>query len=433
MTHRLIRIAACAAVAILAGGSGSTPPSSTGPHPQLPAPDTGILPSLHFATHETWPKGRTPQAPKGFTVTRYASLVHPRWIYVLPNGDVLVAQSSTIKTPPQSMEDRIHYFLERHTNVIVDSPNRITLLRDSNHDGIVDRTTTFLSGGLDRPFGMLLLNGNFYVADTGSVRVYPYRDGETQITAKGRKILDLPVGGYNNHWTRNLLARADGKKIYVTVGSGSNAGEYGMENDKGRANILEINPDGTGKRIYAAGIRNPNGLAYEPQSGQLWTVSNERDFLGDDLVPDFLTRVRDGDFYGWPWSYWGQHLDARVKPQRPDMVAKAKAPDYALGAHVAALGLAFYTADMFPAPYRGGAFIGEHGSWNRSPYVGYKVVYVPFKNAMPSGPPQDFLTGFLPRDGTAYGRPVGVVVAPDGALLVADDTGNSIWRVAVKK
>ncbi|HEY4126064.1 MAG TPA: sorbosone dehydrogenase family protein [Rhizomicrobium sp.] len=433
MTRRLIRIAACAAIAILAGGSGSTPVSSTGPHPQLPAPDTGILPSLHFASHETWPKGQTPQAPKGFTVSRYATLEHPRWIYVLPNGDVLIAQSSTIKTPPQSMEDRIHYFLERNTNVIIQSPNRITLLRDSNHDGIVDHTSTFLSDNLDRPFGMLLLNGNFYVADTGSVRVYPYREGETSITGRGKKILDLPIGGYNNHWTRNLFARADGKKIYVTVGSGSNAGEHGVENDKGRANILEINPDGTGKRIYAAGIRNPNGLAYEPQTGQLWTVSNERDFLGNDLVPDFLTRVRDGDFYGWPWSYWGKHLDERVKPQRPDMVAKAKAPDYALGAHVAALGLAFYSATAFPPAYQGGAFIGEHGSWNRSPYVGYKVVYVPFKNGMPSGPPQDFLTGFLPQDGTAYGRPVGVTLAPDGALLVADDTGNAIWRVAAKK
>jgi glucose/arabinose dehydrogenase len=265
------------------------------------------------------------------------------------------------------------------------------------------------------------------------VRVYPYREGETAIAGKGRKILDLPVGGYNNHWTRNLFARADGKKIFITVGSGSNAGEHGMANEKHRANILEMNPDGSDLRVYASGIRNPNGLGYEPVTGQLWTVSNERDFLGDDLVPDFLTRVRDGDFFGWPWSYWGQHVDERVQPQRPSMVAKAKTPDYALGAHVAALGLAFYTANAFPQAYRGGAFIGEHGSWNRSPYVGYKVVFVPFRNGMPSGLPRDFLTGFLPEDGTAYGRPVGVAVAADGALLVADDTGNAVWRVAAEK
>jgi glucose/arabinose dehydrogenase len=418
---------------LLAGGSGSTPSFSTGPNPRISPPYTGIFPSLHFATHEAWPNGKTPQAPKGFAVTRYAGIDHPRWLYVLPNGDVLVAQSSTIKTPSRSMEDRIHYFLERHTGVIRPSPNKITLLRDSNRDGKVDHVSAFLDRDLDRPFGMLVLDGKFYVADTGSVRVYPYRDGQTHIAGKGKKILSLPVGGYNNHWTRNLFARADGKKIYVTVGSGSNAGEHGMENEKLRANILEMNPDGSGLRVYASGIRNPNGLAYEPQSGQLWTVSNERDFLGDDLVPDFLTRVRDGDFYGWPWSYWGQHVDERVQPQRPSMVAKAKTPDYALGAHVAALGLAFYTANAFPQAYRGGAFIGEHGSWNRSPYVGYKVVFVPFRNGMPSGLPRDFLTGFLPEDGTAYGRPVGVAVAADGALLVADDTGNAVWRVAAEK
>lgn len=433
MKRHFVRMAGLIAVALLAGGSGSTPSSSTGPNPKIVVPDTGIFPSLHFATHETWPKGKTPHAPEGFAVTRYAGLDHPRWLYVLPNGDVLVTQASTIKTPVKSMEDRIHYFLERNTGVIRPSPNKITLLRDSNRDGMVDHTYTFLDRNLDRPFGMLVLDGKFYVADTGSVRVYSYREGQTQIAGEGKKILTLPVGGYNNHWTRNLFARADGKKIYVTVGSGSNVGEHGVENENHRANVLEMNPDGSGVRIYASGIRNPNGLGYEPQTGQLWTVSNERDFLGDDLVPDFLTRVRDGDFYGWPWSYWGKHVDNRVSPQRPDMVAKAKAPDYALGAHVAALGLAFYTADVFPAHYRGGAFIGEHGSWNRAPYVGYKVVFVPFKNGMPSGSPQDFLTGFLPEDGTAYGRPVGVVVAPDGALLVADDTGDSIWRVAFKK
>jgi len=433
VTPRLLQLAACAVFAVMVGGSGSTPSSSTGPNPKLPVPDTGLVPSLHFATHESWPKNVAPKAPLGFVVTRYATVDHPRWLYVLPNGDVLAAQSSIIRTPPTSMQDRIHYWLERHTNVIVKSPDRIALLRDANRDGMVDKTSTFLSGDLDRPFGMLLANGTFYVADTGSVKTYPYRDGEVSISAKGKKIATLPVGGYNNHWTRNLFARADGKKIYVTVGSGSNAGENGLDNEKLRANVLEMNPDGSGLRVYASGIRNPNGLGYEPVTKQLWTVSNERDFLGANLVPDFLTRVRDGDFYGWPWAYWGQHADERVEPRRADLIAKAKTPDYALGAHVAALGLAFYTSDAFPARYRGGAFITEHGSWNRSPYVGYKVVYVPFKNGMPSGLPQDFLTGFLPEDGTAYGRPVGIVVAPDGALLIADDTGGAIWRVAVKK
>ena len=423
------RIAAFVLIAIITGGAGSTPPSSTGAQPQLPAPDSPLIPTLNFSAHEPWPKGKTPAAPKGFSVSRYASLDHPRWLYVLPNGDVLVAQARTIRKPDESLRDKFEYFLQRKTNVVGQSPNRITLLRDSNKDGVVDQSFDFLSTGLDRPFGMLVLNGKFYVADTGSVQVFPYQNGQTHIIGKGKKILDLPVGGYNNHWTRNLLARADGKKIYVTVGSGSNAGEHGTENEKLRANVLEINPDGTGLRVFASGIRNPNGLAYAPQSGVLWTVSNERDFLGPDLVPDYLTRVRAGDFYGWPWAYWGKHTDDRVKPTRPDLVAKAKTPDYALGAHVAALGLAFYTANSFGPHYQGGAFISEHGSWNRSPAVGYKLVYVPFKNGQPSGPPQDFLTGFMPKDGTAYGRPVGVVVAPDGALLVADDTGGAIWRV----
>ncbi|HTO39652.1 MAG TPA: sorbosone dehydrogenase family protein [Rhizomicrobium sp.] len=433
MTRSLVRFAASCLVAVVVGGAGSTPRSSTGASPQLPAPESALIPALNFSSHEAWPKGNTPVAPKGFTISRYASLDHPRWMYVLPNGDVLVSQARTIRKADETLRDRFEVFLQRKTNVVGQSPNRITLLRDSNKDGVVDQTFDFLSVGLDRPFGMLLLNGRFYVADTGSVRVYPYREGQTAITAAGKKILDLPVGGYNNHWTRNLLARADGKKIYVTVGSGSNAGEHGVENEKHRANVLEINPDGTGLRIFASGIRNPNGLAYEPQTGALWTVVNERDFLGPDLVPDYLTRVRDGDFYGWPWAYWGKHADAQVTPARADLVAKSLTPDYALGAHVAALGLAFYTGDAFAARYQGGAFIGEHGSWNRTPAVGYKVAFVPFKNGMPSGPPEDFLTGFTPKDGVSYGRPVGVVMAPDGALLVADDTGGVIWRVGVKK
>jgi glucose/arabinose dehydrogenase len=293
--------------------------------------------------------------------------------------------------------------------------------------------TTFLSG-LKQPFGMALIGNTFYVANTDGVWRYPYRTGDTQIADAGQKILDLPEGGYNNHWTRNLLVSADGSKIFVTVGSGSNVGENGAANEFHRANVLEINPDGSGLRIFASGTRNPNGLAYEPQSHVLWTVVNERDMLGDDLVPDYLTRVRDGDFYGWPYSYWGKHVDARVTPQRPDLVVKAITPDYALGAHTAPLGLAFYTANAFPAHYRGGAFIGQHGSWNRRQYSGYKVIFVPFVDGMPSGLPEDFLTGFMADkvNGIAYGRPVGVAVDRTGALLVADDTGNIVWRVAAR-
>jgi glucose/arabinose dehydrogenase len=279
---------------------------------------------------------------------------------------------------------------------------------------------------------MLLLNGRFYVANTASVWRYPYADGDTSIAAKGEKILDLPRGGYNNHWTRNLFARADGQKIYVTVGSGSNVGENGAANEFHRANILEINPDGSGLRIYASGLRNANGLGYAPGTSDLWTVVNERDMIGDDLVPDYLTKVSDGEFFGWPYSYWGKHVDPRVTPQRADLVAKAVAPDYSLGAHVAALGLAFYTANAFPAHYQGGAFIGEHGSWNRNPFSGYAVVYVPFADGKPSGPPEPFLTGFMSATerGIAHGRPVGVAIDKTGALLVADDVGNTVWRIA---
>ncbi len=411
-----------------------TPKSSQGPHPALPAPRSDMIPTTKFAAAIGWPKDRAPNAPAGFLVTRFAEgLDHPRWLYVLPNGDVLVAESMTLPKPPQSLEDRIGDYLQRNSGTVGRSANRIVLLRP-NADGTVALRTTFLKN-LSQPFGMALLNGKFYVGNTGGVWMYDYRDGDTAIAGPGKKILDLPVGGYNNHWTRNLFVAKDGRHLFVTVGSGSNAGENGAANEALRADILQINPDGTGIRIYASGLRNPNGLGYEPSTGQLWTVVNERDFLGNDLVPDYLTRVRDGDFYGWPWAYWGHHADARVAPPRPDLVARALTPDYALGAHVAALGLAFYTADAFPAHYRGGAFIGEHGSWNRDPFSGFKVVYVPFANGMPAGAPEDFLTGFIAseKDSTAYGRPVGVAVAKDGTLLVADDTSGIIWRVAPGK
>jgi len=419
---------------LLAGCEKGQPESkeSYGPHPVLPAPDKSLLPTANFSTAIPWPTDAKPVAPAGFDVTRYAvGLNHPRWIYMLPNGDVLVAESATLPKAPKSIMDRLQAWLERNNGSVMPSANQITLLRDSKGTGKVDQRTTFLSG-LNQPFGMALIGNTFYVGNTDGVWRFPYHAGDTQITDKGRKILDLPAGGYNNHWTRNLLVSADGSKIFVTVGSGSNVGDNGIANEFHRANVLEINPDGSGLHVFASGMRNPNGLAYEPQTHVLWTVVNERDMLGDDLVPDYLTRVRDGDFYGWPYSYWGKHIDARVTPQRPDLVAKAIEPDYALGAHTAPLGLTFYTASAFPAHYHGGAFVGQHGSWNRRQYSGYKVIYIPFVNGMPNGMPEDFLTGFMAdkANSIAYGRPVGVAVDRTGALLVADDTGDIIWRVA---
>ena len=427
------RYAALLSAAVLAGcGQGHPPPKSNyGAHPVLPAPVAQTIPTMSVNSTAPWPDGAAPTAPAGFTVTRYAeNLKHPRWLYVLPNGDVLVAEAAPPMTSIGSIETLVEHWLDTKNGSAPPSANEITLLRDTNGDGKPDVRTVFLKG-LNQNFGMLLLNGWFYVANTDGVVRCPYRDGETQIKAKCQKILDIPVG---HHWTRNLIASEDGKKIYVTVGSGSNIADKGMGIEKRRADILEIDPDGKNERIFASGIRNPNGLGFEPVTHSLWTVVNERDQLGDDLVPDYLTSVKDGAFYGWPWSYWGQHVDARVQPQNPAMVAKAIAPDYALGAHVAALGLSFYTANTFPEHYRGGAFIGEHGSWNRAQMSGFEVVYVPFRKGKPAGLPEPFLTGFHPdpKSDLAYGRPVGVTIDRTGALLVADDVGNIVWRIAPK-
>ncbi|HEX8327617.1 MAG TPA: sorbosone dehydrogenase family protein [Hymenobacter sp.] len=380
-----------------------------------------------------WPAGKTPTAPAGFTVAEYASKMQsPRWIYVAPNGDVLVAESSTIPTTTKK-KVAATLNLDKSRSLREESANRITLFRDTNKDGKPDLHTTFLAN-LRQPFGMLVLGNSFYVANTDGVLRFPYEPGATKITGQGQKILDLPAGGYNNHWTRNLLASPDGTKIFVTVGSGSNVMEHGAENEMRRANILEINPDGSGEKIYASGLRNPVGMAWAPgtKTPTLWTAVNERDELGDELVPDYMTSVKEGGFYGWPYAYFGPNEDPRRKGERPDLVQKTLVPDVPLGAHTASLGLAFYDKAAFPEKYRNGAFIGQHGSWNRTAYSGYKVVFVPFANGKPSGPPEDFLTGFLVGGDSkdAYGRPVGVTTLPDGSMLVADDAADRIWRVS---
>lgn len=379
-----------------------------------------------------WPGGKTPTAPAGFKVNEFAGkLSTPRNLYVAANGDVFVSEANTeIKGIKKLGADIIGASASEHLGK---SANDIILLRDTNGDGIADTRSVFLSG-LNQPFGMLILKGWFYVANTDGVWRYPYHTGQTKITASGKKILMLPAGGYNNHWTRNLRANKDGSKIFVSVGSGTNDAEHGLANEARRADILEINPDGTGERIYASGLRNPAGIDIDPHTNVLWASVNERDNLGDNLVPDYLTGVKENGFYGWPFAYFGPHEDPNNKSKNPAMVKKTITPDFSLGSHTASLGLAFYTGKVFPAEYRQGAFIGQHGSWNSSKLVGYKVLYVPFRNGKPTGKTEDFLTGFIANleKKEVYGRPVGIAVAGDGALLVADDASNKIWRISVK-
>jgi glucose/arabinose dehydrogenase len=377
-----------------------------------------------------WPAGQAPTAPAGFAVTEFAGgLEHPRWLLVLPNGDVLVAESSSEPSKPKGIQDYIASLLQKRAGALMQSPNKIMLLRDADGDGVAE-TRTLFAQNLKRPFGMSLLGRTLYVANDDAVVSFPYAPGQTAVQGTGAKLVDLPGGPINHHWTKNLIASPDGTKLYITVGSNSNVGENGMENETNRAAILEYPLPSGPARVFASGLRNPNGLDWEPVTGALWTAVNERDMLGPDLVPDYMTSVKEGAFYGWPYSYYGQHPDARPKPPRPDMVAKAIPPDYALGSHTASLGLTFYKADLFPARYRGGAFIGQHGSWNRDPPSGYRVVFVPFADGKPTGQPEAFLTGFLDGKDHAQGRPVGVAVDKAGALLVADDVGNRIWRVA---
>jgi glucose/arabinose dehydrogenase len=404
---------------------------TVGASPTLPPPTTTVIPTVNIAPAKRWAQGEKPIPAAGLAVTTLArDLDHPRWVYVLPNGDVLVAESNAPERPERSGPRMfVMNQVMKRAGAATPSANRITLLRDGDGDGIAEVHTEFLSG-LNSPFGMALIGDDLYVANTDAVVRFPYKEGDTTIGQPGAKVADLPGGPLNHHWTKGLVANRDGTKLYVSVGSNSNVAENGMEKEENRAAILEIDVKSGQSRIFASGLRNPVGMAWQPQTGELWAVVNERDEIGSDLVPDYLTSVRDGGFYGWPYSYFGQNVDTRVKPERPDLVAKAIVPDYALGNHVAALGLAFARGTAMPEHFRNGAFIGLHGSWNRRPHSGYKVIFVPFADGKPSGKPIDVLTGFLTQDGEARGRPVGVAMDRRGGLIVADDVGNVVWRVA---
>jgi glucose/arabinose dehydrogenase len=422
-----------AALGLSACGEQARLPVSAGmgPNPELPPPKTSLIPTVHIASAKGWPDGVAPTAAPGLAVTSFADgLDHPRWLHVLPNGDVLVAETNG---PPRPEDARgikgwVMKLVMEWAGAATPSANRITLLRDADGDGIVESRSVFLDG-LHSPFGMALVGRDFYVANTDAVVRFPYEEGQTQITSRGVKVVDLPAGPINHHWTKNLIASRDGSRLYVAIGSNSNVAENGLAAEEGRAAIWEIDPSTGRHRIFASGLRNPVGLALEPETGALWATVNERDELGSDLVPDYMTAVQDGAFYGWPYSYFGAHVDRRAKPQRPDLVARAIVPDYALGAHTACLGLAFAEGNRLTPEFSSGAFVGQHGSWNRRPRSGYKVVFVPFENGRPAGDPVDVLTGFLSAEGDALGRPVGVVFDRQGALLVADDVGNRIWRV----
>jgi glucose/arabinose dehydrogenase len=421
----LLALAACGEMARLDERQGY------GPNPALPAPNATLAPTVNIAPARGWPADAAPTPASGLAVNAFASgLDHPRWLYVLPNGDVLVAESNKPARPDGNKGIR-GWMMERvmkRAGAGVPSADRISLLRDGDGDGVAETRTVFLQG-LHSPFGMALVGRDFYVANTDAIMRFAYGEGDTELSGQGTKVTDLPAGPINHHWTKNVLASPDGTRLYVTVGSNSNVGENGMENEVGRAAIWEVDPATGQFRIFASGLRNPNGLAWQPHDGRLWTTVNERDGIGSDLVPDYMTAVQDGGFYGWPYSYYGQHVDTRVELPRPDLVAQARVPDYALGAHTASLGLAFQQGDLLSDRFAGGAFIGQHGSWNRRPHSGYKVIFVPFSDGRPAGPPQDVLTGFLNPEGEALGRPVGVAIDARGALLVADDVGNTVWRV----
>jgi glucose/arabinose dehydrogenase len=424
---------ACGALTAAKQGPQASPASSVGTQPALPPPEKPrLVPTVKIAEAKGWPPGAKPIAAAGFTVTAFATaLAHPRWLYVLPNGDVLVAETNAPPRPKdeEGVKAKVMKKMRGKAGAGAPSANRITLLRDANRDGVAEMRSVLLAD-LHAPFGMALIGSDLFVANTNGIVRFRYATGASSIRDTGKLLTELPAGERNHHWTKNIIASKDGAHLYATVGSNSNVAEHGMAEEQGRAAIWEVDVASGEKRLFATGLRNPNGMAWEPQTGTLWTVVNERDELGNDLVPDYLTSVKRGAFYGWPYSYFGQHVDTRVEPRRADLVASALAPDYALGAHVAALGLAWSNGRGDLEKFGAGMFIGEHGSWNRDPPAGYKVVFVRFVNGKPAGEPIDVLTGFVTGAGIAQGRPVGVALDAQGALLVADDVGNVVWRVA---
>jgi glucose/arabinose dehydrogenase len=422
---------------VLAGCGGAKPGTlemGMGPTPELPEPRGSLIPVVQVAPVAGWKEGATPQAAPGTQVKLFAGgLDHPRWLHVLPNGDVLVAETNAPERP-QSVPSRKGirgFFMKRamaKAGAATPSANRITLLRDADGDGAAEQRAVFLSG-LNSPFGMALVGSDLYVANTDALVRFSYTEGATSISGAGTKITDLPAGPINHHWTKNVIASPDGRLLYVTVGSNSNVAEAGIDNEFERASILEVDAQSGKYRVYASGLRNPNGLAWEPVTSRLWVAVNERDELGHNLVPDYMTSVQEDGFYGWPYSYFGRHVDDRIKPGRPDLVATALVPDYALGAHTASLGLAYSGANALPPAFHNGMFVGQPGSWNRRPPSGYRVLFIPFRDGKPAGQPVEVLGGFLDAEGAARGRPVGVAFDGAGALLVADDVGNAIWRV----
>ena len=427
----LTSLAGCGDVATLTVAAG------TGPQPTLPVPNPSLVPTVNIAPAKGWARDAGPTAATGTRVAAFANgLDHPRWLMVLPNGDVLVAETNAPPKPEdgKGIKGWVMGLVMKRAGAAAPSANRITLLRDTDGDGVADLRSVLIEG-LNSPFGMALVGDGLYVANSDAVLRFPYATGDTRITAPSVKVVELPAGAINHHWTKNLVASPDGGKLYVTVGSNSNVAERGMAAEEERAAIWELDTLTGAHRIFASGLRNPNGMAWEPAGAAsapvLWTVVNERDEIGSDLVPDYMTSVRDGGFYGWPYSYYGQHVDERVKPQAPELVAKALQPDYALGPHTASLGLASSAGTSLPARFASGMFVGQHGSWNRKPHSGYKVIFVPFASGRPTGAaPVDVLTGFLSESGEAFGRPVGVALDKTGALLVADDVGNVVWRVS---
>jgi glucose/arabinose dehydrogenase len=431
MKRLLLATLAVGALALAAcqPASKTDPAEGYGTDPKLPEAKAGGLPVVNARQAVGWAAGAAPKPAAGLKVARFADgLDHPRWLYALPNGDILVSESNSPPREGKGIQAMVAKNMMKKAGAGVPSANRITLLRDADGDGVAEMKVPFITG-LNSPSGMVLVGEQLFVANTDSLVVFDYAPGVTKIAGTGRKIADLPATGSNGHWARNVIAKPDGSKLYVAVGSSSNIADEGLEVEKERAAILEMNLDGSGRRVFASGLRNPNGMAWEPVTGQLWTAVNERDMIGHDTPPDYMTVVRDGGFYGWPWSYWGQNVDARVEPANPAMVAKALKPSYALGAHTASLGIHFYSGALLPEAWRGGVFVAQHGSWNRDPPSGYRVIYVPFVAGNPTGAPVEVLGGFLDGKNQAQGRPVAVIEDRLGGLLVSDDVGNVIWRV----